>query len=177
MPRNLFAQIAVRAIPFAPFRDVRRIERRAKTLQRQQLISLLQQAVDTEWGRTYGFRDLLTAPDPIAAYQRRIPVQRYADFESSIERMRRGEADVLWPGRCRSFGLSGGTYSTGKVVPAQPEMLSPTIRSGVAMSINYLARTGNLSCGHRCYPPANGPTVCGSGVSRHDSRQFQRSAD
>ena len=105
----------------------------------------VQQAADTEWGRTHGFRDLLSAKDPIAAYQRRVPIQRYSDFESSIERMRRGAADVLWPGRCRAFGISGGTYSTGKVIPAQEEMLSRTIRSGVAMSINYLARTGNLS--------------------------------
>ena len=70
--------------------------------------------------------------------------------------MRRGAADVLWPGRCRAFGISGGTYSTGKVIPAQEEMLSRTIRSGVAMSINYLARTGNL-CGHgRQYLPLTG---------------------
>jgi hypothetical protein len=145
MPRNLLAQMAARAVPFAPFRDVRQIERRAESLQRKQLISLLEQAVDTEWGRTHGFRELLTARDPVGAFQRRVPVQRYTDFESSIERMRRGAADILWPGQCRCFGLSGGTYSTGKVVPAQSEMLSRTIRSGVAMSINYLARTGNLS--------------------------------
>jgi hypothetical protein len=145
MPRNLLAQIAARAVPFAPFRDVRLIERQAEKLQRKQLLWLLQQAADTEWGRSYGFRDLLAASDPVAAYQRRVPVQRYADFESSIERTRCGAANVLWPGRCRSFGISGGTYSTGKVVPAQPEMLSRTIRSGVAMSINYLAQTGNLS--------------------------------
>ena len=116
MPRNLLAQIAARAVPFAPFRDVRRIERRAESLQRKQLISLLQQAADTEWGRAYGFRDLLTAMDPVAAYQRRVPIQRYVDFELPIERMRRGAADVLWPGRCRCFGLSGGTYSTGNTV-------------------------------------------------------------
>jgi hypothetical protein len=145
MPRNLLAQVAARAIPFAPFRDVRRIERRAESLQRKQLTSLLQQGANTEWGRAHDFRDLLKATDPIAAFQRRIPVQRYTDFESSIERMRHGAADVLWPGQCRCFGLSGGTYSTGKVIPAQPEMLSRTIRSGVSMSINYLARTGNLS--------------------------------
>jgi hypothetical protein len=145
MPRNLLAQIAARAIPFAPFRDVRRIERRAESLQRKQLLGLLRQAADTEWGLAHGFRDLLAAADPVSAFQRRVPVQRYTDFESSIERMRRGAADILWPGHCRSFGLSGGTYSTGKVVPAQSEMLSRTIRSGVAMSINYLARTGNLT--------------------------------
>ena len=45
MPRNLLAQIAARAVPFAPFRDVRRIERRAELLQRKQLVALLKAAM------------------------------------------------------------------------------------------------------------------------------------
>src|SRR5690349_14219364 len=121
MPRNFLAQLAARVVPFAPCRDVRKIERRAAAIQRLQLKSLLEQAANTECGRAHGYPELTSLRDPTAQFQRRVPVQRYADFEASIERMRRGERDVLWPGKCRCFGLSGGTYSTGKVVPAHTE--------------------------------------------------------
>jgi hypothetical protein len=145
MPRNILAQFAAQIVGLGPMGDVRRMERRSEVLQRDCLVRLLNDAADTEWGRTHGFRELLATADPIASYQLRVPLTQYAHFDSSIERMRRGESNILWPGTCSRFGLSGGTYSTGKVVPANPEMLERTIRGGVAMTVNYLAQTGNLA--------------------------------
>src|SRR5688500_6902223 len=131
MPRNVLAQFAARAIRWGSFGDIRRMQRQAVAIQRSRLIHLPRTAADTEWGRAHRFGQLLTAADPIQAYQRCVPLTQFTQFEASIARARRGEADILWPGTCSRFGLSGGTYSTGKIVPANSEMLARTIRSGV----------------------------------------------
>src|SRR5688572_4879341 len=96
MPRNILAQFAAQVVGLGPFGGVRQMERRPAVLQRDCLVSLLGAAADTEWGRTHGFRELLATADPIASFQRRVPLTQYAHFDSSIERMRRGEANVLW---------------------------------------------------------------------------------
>jgi hypothetical protein len=144
MPRNRFAQFVAKSLSFGPLGDVQRMTRRGALLQRERLVYLLRQAANTDWGHRHRFREILSSGDPVEAFQRRVPLRRYADFESSIERMRRGATDILWPGRCHSFGISGGTYSTGKVVPANSDMLRRTIHGGFVLSANYLATTGNL---------------------------------
>ncbi|MEX2306454.1 MAG: GH3 auxin-responsive promoter family protein [Pirellulales bacterium] len=144
MARSFLAQLIAEAVQIGPLADVRRMERRPDALQQKRLLTLLRQGADTEWGRAYGYRDLLLAADPVTAFQKRVPIRRYADLQPFIERTCRGEPDVIWPGRFRYFGVSGGTYSTGKLVPANEEMLSQTIRAGIAMTIRYLAMTGNL---------------------------------
>ena len=95
-------------------------------------------------GAAHGYKELLRTPDIVRAYQQRVPLQNYADLQSLIQRVRSGEPNVLWPGRFKYFGMSGGTYSTGKVVPAGEDMLAQTFRAGAAMTIRYLAQTGNL---------------------------------
>src|SRR4051812_4605669 len=48
---------------------------------------------------------------PYAKFRSGVPLQTYANLEPAIERMKGGEADVLWPGRCTLFALSSGTSS------------------------------------------------------------------
>ena len=66
----------------------------AETLQRNVLTRLLGKAVHTEWGTAHGYRKGLSYED----FARQTPLSTYEELKGFIDRMRHGEADVLWPG-------------------------------------------------------------------------------
>ncbi len=93
-------------------------------IQREQLLWLLNRAADTEIGRKYGFRDILNAPDPVAAYQAAVPTVSYDDIRPYAMRMVEGEKDILWPGVCKRFAQSSGTSGgKSKFVPITNDCL------------------------------------------------------
>nr|WP_246601781.1 GH3 auxin-responsive promoter family protein [Hymenobacter profundi] len=82
--------------------------------------TLLRTARDTEWGRKYGFGDAITAAD----FAQRVPINTYEELYPELERVLRGEADVLWPGRVQWFAKSSGTTNArSKYIPVTRESL------------------------------------------------------
>lgn len=113
-------------------------------VQQALLRGLLQQAADTEWGRRYGFAEIARARNVVAAYQARVPLHAYSDFEEDIRRIRAGARDVIWPGGFQHFAVSSGTTSAGKIIPVSEDMLASNRRFTLAVGMTYLARTGNI---------------------------------
>ena len=113
--------------------------------QERLLRRLLRSAQDTEWGRDHDFRTLARAPDVIQAYQQRVPLTSYSDLQPHIERMRRGAANVLWPGKVHRFGVSSGTVSNGKVLPASDEALRAKALCSSSVGLNYMIAGGRWS--------------------------------
>jgi hypothetical protein len=74
-------------------------------------------------------------------FQTVVPPRTYEHFEPAIARVRAGEADVLWPGRCALFALSAGT-TTGrsKLLPVTDEMLGHFRRAGLDSLLYYTVR-------------------------------------
>ncbi|HMQ60853.1 MAG TPA: GH3 auxin-responsive promoter family protein [Flavilitoribacter sp.] len=102
------------------YRRMAYIMRHPHESQQAWLKRLLETAQTTEWGRNYGFRDIRT-PE---AYARRLPVQDYEQFKPYIERMMKGERDLLWPGRVQWFSKSSGTTSEkSKFIPVTSQNL------------------------------------------------------
>jgi hypothetical protein len=80
------------------------------------------------------------------AFRRRVPVRTYEQFVPYIERMKRGEADVLWPGRCSYYAISSGTTSgRTKYIPVTPDMVSHFRKAGLDALLYYTARRGSAS--------------------------------
>ena len=129
-------------IPCGPLRAVKRFAAAPVEAQTRLLRRLLQQATATEWGRRFGFADLARAPDVAAAYQARVPLHHYDALRTDVERIRRGAADVMWPGRFTHFAVSSGTASAGKIIPVSHEMLVKNRRFSVGVGLQYLAATG-----------------------------------
>lgn len=113
-------------------------------VQQALLRGLLRRAADTEWGRRYGFGEIARARDAVAAYQARVPLHAYADFEEDIRRIREGARNVIWPGAFRHFAVSSGTTSAGKIIPVSADMLAANRRFTLSVGLTYLARTGNI---------------------------------
>jgi len=74
----------------------------------------------TDFGQRYAFEDLLSYED----FKRRVPVQSYEQLFPYIERLMRGEQNVLWPSEIKWFAKSSGTTNArSKFIPVSPEAL------------------------------------------------------
>ena len=119
-----------------------RLKRRAAAVPAQQraLRELTAKIALTAFGRANG----VEAGMSYQRFQARVPPQTYEQLAPSIERMKRGEADILWPGRCAFYALSSGT-ATGqaKWLPVTEEMLAHFRRAGTDALLCYTARVGH----------------------------------
>jgi hypothetical protein len=89
-------------------------------VQHENLFRLIDQARDTEWGRKYKFKSI----HRVDQFQERVPVQTYDDVKPFIERLKKGEENLLWPGQIKWFAKSSGTTSDkSKFIPVTQESL------------------------------------------------------
>lgn len=81
-----------------------------------------------------------------ADFQARVPLQTHPRLAGAIDRMTRGEGDVLWPGRCVLFAQTSGT-TTGerRLLPMTEELLQHHRSSGRTALLYYTARTRHVS--------------------------------
>ena len=111
----------------------------AEEIQMKVLRSLIAAAKDTEWGRQHNFKDVDTYEQFAAA----CPVSDYDALKASIDRMRHGERNVLWPGRVDWYAKSSGTTSDkSKFIPVSRQGLKDTHYAGGFDSVSlYLHNT------------------------------------
>lgn len=95
-------------------RSIERYATHAEDIQRGVLCRLLHAAEHTEYGREHGFHDIFC----YELFERRVPLNDYESLKGYIDRMRHGEADVLWKGRTKWFAKSSGTTNDkSKFIP------------------------------------------------------------
>ena len=88
--------------------------------QREVLQELVTSAQYTEFGRKYDFTNLFNVKDFKAA----VPVHEYDDLKPYIERIMKGEQDILWNTPIYWFAKSSGTTSEkSKFIPVSNESL------------------------------------------------------
>ncbi|WP_226389786.1 GH3 auxin-responsive promoter family protein [Penaeicola halotolerans] len=81
---------------------------------------LLSTAQDTEFGRKYAFKDIKTYRD----FQERVPISSYEDLFPYIDRLMKGEQNILWPTETKWFAKSSGTTNArSKFIPVSPEAI------------------------------------------------------
>jgi len=82
--------------------------------------SLLHTARDTEWGLKYDYRSI----NSFEEYCRRVPISDYTAMKPFIDRLRKGENNILWPTEVKWFAKSSGTTSDkSKFIPVTAEAL------------------------------------------------------
>lgn len=93
-------------------------------------------ATTTFW-REAGLEENMT----YARFSARVAPRTYEQLAPAIERMKRGEADVLWPGRCAFFAVSSGTTAgRTKYLPVTEEMLAHFRQAGLDALLYYTVR-------------------------------------
>ncbi len=134
------------AVAFGAAVQTARVARRlarvdgARRAQVQVWRALLRRFALTHYGREHGIERGFRYED----FRRRVPVRGYEDFVPWIERMKRGEADVLWPGRCAHYAVSSGTTAgRTKYLPITRDMLGHFRQAGLESLCFYARRTGS----------------------------------
>lgn len=83
-------------------------------LQRSVLEYLVSKGRDTEYGRSHAFVNINGYDD----FVKSVPVNTYEELKGDIDRMRHGEASVLWPGLVKWYAKSSGTTNDkSKFIP------------------------------------------------------------
>lgn len=96
----------------------------------------------TDFGRLTGIEHGMRYAD----FQARVTLRTYEYCAPWIERMKRGEADVLWPGRCSYYAVSSGTTAgRTKFLPITPAMLAHFRQTGLDSLCFHARRAGRAS--------------------------------
>lgn len=77
------------------------------------LLTVIRDNKDTEYGKKYGFEDIKRVED----YRSRVPLTDYSDYEESIARMRNGEKNVLTVYSPETYCCTSGTTGASKYIP------------------------------------------------------------
>lgn len=89
-------------------------------VQDEWLHTLISSAENTEWGKLYDYKSILT----VQQFKERVPIQNYDTLKPYIERMLQGEQNILWPSEIKWFAKSSGTTSDrSKFIPVSEEAL------------------------------------------------------
>ncbi|HKC69821.1 MAG TPA: GH3 auxin-responsive promoter family protein, partial [Bacteroidia bacterium] len=80
---------------------------------------LIKAGKDTEFGKKHDFASITSYPD----FREQIPLQDYESLKPHIERVRRGEQNILWNSDIKWFAKSSGTTDKSKFLPVSKESL------------------------------------------------------
>ena len=101
-------------------RALERHQNEGEALQRAVLNHLIDTAKDTEFGRNHVFSRIKSYDD----FTNHVSINTYEELKGYIDRMRHGEADILWPGRVKWYAKSSGTTNDkSKFIPVSKEGL------------------------------------------------------
>ena len=107
-------------------KDLERYANEGVSMQQKVLKRLVEHGRQTEYGRRFGMQT-----GNYDDFARRIPLNTYEELKGDIDRMRHGEANVLWPGRVRWFAKSSGTTNDkSKFIPITKAGLDHTHYAG-----------------------------------------------
>ncbi|HIX54949.1 MAG TPA: GH3 auxin-responsive promoter family protein [Candidatus Sphingobacterium stercoripullorum] len=82
--------------------------------------ALIASAEATEWGKQYDYKSIYT----LEQFKERVPIQNYEDIKPYVDRMIKGEQNLLWPSDIKWFAKSSGTTSErSKFIPVSEEAL------------------------------------------------------
>src|SRR6478736_6945442 len=107
----------------------------------QQLIfqQLLKQAANTVFGKDHGFAKIKTHADFVKA----VPVRDYEGLKPYFDLVKKGEPDILWPGKPIYLAKTSGTTSGTKYIPITKASISNHINGAKNALLNYIHETGN----------------------------------
>lgn len=89
-------------------------------VQNECLRQLLSSAKDTEWGKLHNYKAIQNE----AQFKAAVPLQEYDSLKPYIDRIRRGEQNILWNTDIKWFAKSSGTTNDkSKFIPVSKESL------------------------------------------------------
>ncbi len=129
------------AIPFAKFatRSVRKWANNPHQTQKKVFDHLIRKGKQTAFGRDHRFEEIQSYED----FKQRVPVTDYEGLKPYVERIIKGESDILWEGKPIYFAKTSGTTSGAKYIPITKESMPTHITAARNALLFYIAETNN----------------------------------
>ncbi len=123
-------------VNFKRLEQIEEFRRRPHKVQDEQFRELLSLAKNTEYGKRYHFDEI----KDYYTFSTRLPINEYDDIKEDVERVLKGEQNILWPTDIRWFAKSSGTTSDrSKFIPISKEALEEChFRSGKDIYAMYI---------------------------------------
>jgi hypothetical protein len=102
---------------------------------------LLKNGAVTVFGKDHNLSEVKTYED----FKKAVPVRDYEDFVSYIEKIKKGDQNVLWKGRPIYFAKTSGTTSGVKYIPISKESMPNHINGARNALLCYMAESGNTA--------------------------------
>ena len=113
----------------------------SKPLETQQKVfeALIKNASETQFGKDHNFSKIKTYED----FANQVPVRDYEDLKPYVDRVVKGEENVLWREKPLYFAKTSGTTSGAKYIPLTKESMPFHIQAARDAILNYIHETGN----------------------------------
>ncbi|MEQ8623442.1 MAG: GH3 auxin-responsive promoter family protein [Vicingaceae bacterium] len=132
---------AALSIPFAKIVKKQTAKWSKKPIEKQQKVfdQLIEKAKNTAFGKAHNFDQISSYAD----FKNEVPIRDYEQLKSYFDRTKKGEADVLWPGKPIYLSKTSGTTSGAKYIPITKESIPYHINAARDSILHYIAETGN----------------------------------
>ncbi|AZA78910.1 hypothetical protein EG347_16020 [Chryseobacterium sp. G0186] len=114
-------------------------KKNAEKNQEDLLISLVSTAQKTLFGREHDFENIHSVKE----FQDRVPVADYEDLKHYIERVKKGQANILWTETPEYFAKTSGTTSGSKYIPISKEGMPFQIAGAQSALFHYISKKNN----------------------------------
>tara|TARA_B110000046_G_scaffold25332_2_gene24788 strand:- start:7175 stop:8662 length:1488 start_codon:yes stop_codon:yes gene_type:complete len=125
-----FAKLAVK--------KVRKWSEKPIETQEAVFLSIIAAARNTVFGKDHGFENVHNYGD----FKKAVPVNDYEGLREYADRVKKGEEDVLWPGKPIYLSKTSGTTSGVKYIPITKESIPYHIEAARDAILHYIAETG-----------------------------------
>ena len=100
--------------------------------------ALINDAGETQFGKDHDFNRIHTYQD----FALKVPVRDYEELKPYVDRVVKGEENVLWKGKPLYFAKTSGTTSGAKYIPLTKESMPFHIQAARDAILHYIHETG-----------------------------------
>ncbi|HBD26244.1 GH3 auxin-responsive promoter family protein [Flavobacterium sp.] len=109
--------------------------------QQQVFEALIKEAAQTQFGKDHDFGSIKTHSD----FVQKVPVRDYEGLKHYVDKVVKGEENVLWKGKPLYFAKTSGTTSGAKYIPLTKESMPFHIQAARNAILSYIHETGKAN--------------------------------
>jgi hypothetical protein len=99
---------------------------------------LIRQAKETQFGKDHNFNTIQTFED----FANQVPIRDYEELKPYVDRVVKGEENILWKGKPLYFAKTSGTTSGAKYIPLTAASMPFHIQAARNAILSYIHETG-----------------------------------
>jgi hypothetical protein len=103
--------------------------------------NLIASADFTQFGKDHNFSKIKSFED----FTKQVPIRDYEELRPYVDRVVKGEEDILWKGKPIYFAKTSGTTSGAKYIPLTKESMPFHIEAARNAILNYIHETGKTA--------------------------------